>query len=149
MFASIQRNYIQNMDANHTLFLWLACITFRFHSVYPCIPENFFLGEISVGTRESMGGNPNQKLSKPSLLTFSMAYSNLMVSPLTTGSMAKEIFCIHIPNWVAVTKKERMYLHPPAPGVQSYRMFVISRLSRSILIQVTSPLQMMEIYQMM
>jgi len=102
-----------------------------------------------MGTRESMEGNPNQSLAKPSSLTFSLAYSNFMVSSLPTGSKAKEIFCILTQNWVAVTEKERMYLHPHASAAQSSRMFVISRLSRSIWIQITSPLQMMEIYQMM
>lgn len=48
-----------------------------------------------MGTRESMEGNPNQSLSKPSSLTFSLAYSNFMVSSLTTASNTKEILRSH------------------------------------------------------
>lgn len=146
---------IHTKDPYSRFWLWTMPYSFESHAlhlgltlfilVFPeLFPGRKFHGDQQKYVRESQ-----PELSKPSPLTFSLACSNFMVSSLTTRYESKEMFCIHIQNWVAVAEEERMYLHPQASAVRSYRMFVIARLSRSIWIQVTSPLQMMEIYQMM
>lgn len=150
MYASKQKAHIQNIacDPLLSLFLWITCKIFRCISFLFLRPWIFFPEWEISGTRERMERNPDQCYLNQVLWHFPWPVVISSYPPLQPDQKLQRFLEFTFKTGLQQLNKRR-HLHPRASVVQSFKMFVESQLSRSVWIQVTHPLQMMEIYQVM